>query len=255
MMIGTGLGGLLLGNARANRQQVDWLFLGSAAISSVALMCAVMATRGHLRPQRTRRHPPMWYLLKKYNPGLILIVSVATGMGLNLPQVFLRPYMVDLHVTEGVAFFFNVYPPVAFFTRIVMRRVPDRYGIQPMIAIGLVSVVIGTMLFLIVTKTWLLILPALFLGVAHASLFPAVVAGASGAFPGRYRGLGTTLVLSMFDIGVFIGSPLAGIVLDRAGGWGLSPYPTMFSVISGLLMLCGVVYFGFSRKTPERRGV
>ena len=124
-----------------------------------------------------------------------------------------------------------------------------------MIALGLGGVVIGTLLFIVSVRMWLLLLPAVFLGVAHASLFPAVVAGASGAFPGRYRGLGTTLVLAMFDVGVLIGSPLAGQLITTADHLGWPKYPTMFTAISALLTLCGIIYFVFSRKTPLRRGM
>lgn len=255
MMLGTRLGEFLIGDGPPSREPIDRLFYASAVSASLAFCCAFMATRGQVRKSRTQRHPPLWWLLKRYNPGLILLMSVATGMGLNLPTVFLRPYVLDLKIEDGTAFFFNAYPPVAFTTRLLLRRVPDKFGIRPMIAVGLAGVIIGTMLFLVSTSMWLLLLPALFLGVAHASLFPAVVAGASGAFPGRYRGLGTTLVLAMFDVGSLLGAPLAGELLTRADQFGLPRYPTMFTVMSVLLALCGIVYFTFSHKTPQRRGM
>lgn len=255
MMLGTALGQFLIGDGPPSREPIQRLFYSSALMASLAFCCAFMATRGQVRKTGTQRHPPLWWLIRRYNPGLILLMSVATGMGLNLPTVFLRPYMLDLGVPDGVAFFFNVYPPIAFITRLTLRRVPDKFGIRPMIAVGFGAAIIGTMLFLVSTSLWLLLLPALFLGVAHASLFPAVVAGASGAFPGRYRGIGTTLVLAMFDVGVLLGSPLAGELLGFADRHGWPKYPTMFTAISALLTLCGIVYFTFSRATPTRRGL
>jgi len=255
MILGTRLGQFIIGEGGASRLEIDRLFLSAAGISTVALVCAVFATQGQVRRRRTRKSPPLPWLLRRYNPGMILLVSVATGMGLNLPQVFLRPYMVDLKIDDGVAFFFGIYPPMAFATRLTLRRVPDRFGIGPMIMLGLGSLVVGTLLFLAVSTKWWLLLPALCLGVAHACLFPAVVAGGGGAFPGRYRGIGTTLVLAMFDVGVFIGSPLAGEVLGLADRNGWPRYPTMFVVLSAMLALCGAAYFGFSKKAPERRGM
>jgi MFS family permease len=255
MMIGSRLGAHLLGAGTATRAQIDSLFIASAAAGALAFVCAFMATLGQVRKVHTRKHPPLWWLLRRYNPGLILLMSVATGMGLNLPTVFLRPYMVDIGMPDGVEYFFTFYPPIAFASRLLLRRFPDRFGIRPMVALGLAGVVIGTLLFMASYRLWLLLLPAVFLGVAHASLFPAVVAGASGAFPGRYRGLGTTLVLAMFDVGVLIGSPLAGQIISTADHLGWPKYPTMFTAISALLTLCGIVYFTFSRKTPSRRGM
>jgi predicted MFS family arabinose efflux permease len=231
------------------------LFLTSAGLAAAAFCCAVVATRGAMRPPRRRRVPHPWWILRRYNPGLILLMSVATGLGLGLPQTFLRPFLVDREIHDGMIVFFGLYPPIAFVTRLSMRRVPDRFGIRPMIALGIVALVGGMLLFLPVRSPWLLIPPAIFLGVAHASLFPSVVAGASGAFPGRYRGLGTTLVLAMFDIGTFVGSPLAGEIVTRAHRAGLPPYTTMFATIAGLLATCGVIYFACSKKVPERRGL
>jgi predicted MFS family arabinose efflux permease len=214
-----------------------------------------VATRGQTRKTRRRKPPHLFWLLRRYNPGLILLMSVATGMGLGLPTVFLRPFLVDRGIADGMVVFFNLYPPVAFITRLSMRRVPDRFGIRPMIALGLVSLVVGTLLLVFVRSAWMLVPPAIFIGIAHASLFPSVVAGASGAFPGRYRGLGTTLVLAMFDVGTFIGSPLAGEILTRAARHELPPFTTMYVAVAGLLTLCGAVYFGFSKAVPLRRGL
>lgn len=255
MMIGSRLGEWLLGEGPTARPQIDRLFLAAACSATLALVCSVMATRKHVRRVASRKHPPLWWMLRKYNPGLLLLVSLATGLGLNLPQVFLRPYMVALGMPDGVEFFFNVYPPIAFITRLSLRRFPDQYGIRPMMAMGMITVTLGMLLFLTISNVWLLLLPALFLGIAHASLFPSVVAGSSGAFPARYRGIGTTLVLSMFDVGVVIGSPLAGEVIARAERYGWPPYTAMFLTISTLLAAIGCVYFGFSRKPPSRRGM
>ncbi|MBL9090621.1 MAG: MFS transporter [Planctomycetaceae bacterium] len=254
MMLGTTLGRYIIGDGTGGRARIDALFLSSATCASLAFAFSVAATRGHVHPRLSRRGPPLWWLIRRYNPGLVLIMSVATGMGLNLPTVFLRPYMADLMLAGGVMFFFNLYPPIAFATRLTMRRVPDLWGIKPMIALGLVGLVIGILLFLPVRTTTDLIWPAIFLGVAHASLFPAVVAGGTGTFPGRWRGTGTTYVLAMFDIGTFIGSPLTGELIAYAERHDLPKWPLTFSTIAGLLTLCGLIYFGFSRKTPKRRG-
>jgi MFS family permease len=254
MMLGSTLGQLIVGDEAPTRWHIDLLFIASASLATTALICAVIATRGAVAPPRRRRVPHPWWIIKRYNPGLVLLMSIATGMGLGLPQTFLRPFIVERKIDDGMIIFFYLYPPIAFFTRLVMRQVPDRFGIRPMIALGIGSLVVGMLLFLPVWNRWMLIPPAIFLGIAHASLFPSVVAGSSGAFPGRYRGLGTTLVLAMFDIGTFVGSPLAGEIVTRAHRAGLPPYTTMFATIAGLLTICGVVYFSCSKAVPERKG-
>lgn len=254
MMLGSTAGRYIVGDGAPQRDRIDQLFTASAAMGAVALILTWFASENRALRTSVRRRPPLWWLLRRYNPGLVLLMSVATGMGLNLPTVFLRPYMRELQLASGVMFFFNLYPPIAFAARIALRRIPDRLGIRPMIGLGATTLVVGMLSFLGVQRTTDLIWPALFIGVAHACLFPAVVAGASGAFPPRRRGVGTTLVLAMFDVGTLCGSPLAGELLTLAEHYGRPKYPTMFLTISALLAACGVVYFACSRQVPKRRG-
>ncbi len=254
MMLGSAAGRFIVGDGALQRPRIDQLFHASAAMGVIALLFTWFASEHRAARPSTRRRPPLWWLLRRYNPGLVLLMSVATGMGLNLPTVFLRPYMRELQLASGVMFFFNLYPPIAFAARLALRRIPDRLGIRPMIGLGVTTLVVGMATFLIVRRTADLVWPALFIGVAHACLFPAVVAGASGAFPPRWRGIGTTLVLAMFDVGTLCGSPLAGELLAAADRHRWPKYPTMFLTISALLTACGAVYFGFSRRVPKRRG-
>lgn len=258
MMCGTALGRFIVGQGgvgatNVDRASLDALFISMTVFTLLAFAFAWGATNGAVVRVPTRKSPPLWWLIKRYHPGLILLMSVATGIGLNLPTVFLRPYVEQLGLEYGLVMFFNTYPPIAFVSRLLLRRVPDRLGIRPMLAIGIVSMVIGLMTLLVVTKTWHLILPAFFMGLAHACLFPAVVAGGSGAFPGRYRGSGTTLVLAMFDVGTFVGAPLAGAILTLAERRGWPNYGTLLPVMSGILSVIGVVYFMFSMPPVRRR--
>lgn len=253
MMAGTALGGLIVGDEGSDRTEINTLFLAAAFFAGLALVFASLATRGVVAAVKRRRGPPLWWLLRRYNPGLILLMSIATGLGLNLPTVFLRPYVEHYQLHDGLVMFFNTYPPIAFVMRLTLRRVPDRLGIRPMLAIGIVSLVIGLMALVPVRETWQLIFAAFFMGLAHACLFPAVVAGGSGAFPGRYRGSGTTLVLAMFDIGTFVGAPLAGAIIRLTEYYGWPSYGTLLPVLSGLLAASGIVYFAFSKSAYERR--
>lgn len=254
MMAGTALGRAIMGTGAATRQHIDLVFLAAAALGTVSFFCTLGATRGYVPRKLSRRGPPLWWLIRRYNPGMILLMSVATGIGLNLPTVFLATYMEELHLADGLMVFFNLYPPVAFVARVSMRRVPDRLGIRPMLALGIAALVVGLWSLIPVREWWHLVVPALFIGVAHASLFPAVVAGGSGAFPGRWRGTGTTLVLAMFDVGTLVGAPLAGAILTITRGETGPNYAAMFGIVGLLIMLAGVVYFGVARRAPTRRG-
>jgi len=133
-----------------------------------------------------------------------------------------------------------------------IRRMPERYGIRPMIVLGLGSLALGTLLFLCVHREWQFVFPAVFIGVAHAFSFPAVVAGGSGVFPIRYRGLGTTLMLAMFDLGNLVGMPAVGEMLHWFHRAGFDHYSAMFICVAALLASVAALYAWVERKSFRR---
>ena len=56
------------------------------------------------------------------------------------------------------------------------------------------------------------------------------------------RGSAVAFFTALFDIGVFIGAPLLGAIIDGAG------YPTMFWVAAGALTIATVIYFVWDRR-------
>jgi predicted MFS family arabinose efflux permease len=210
---------------------------------------AWLATRRDGVPVRRRQVPIIW-LLRRYHPGPILVMGVTMGFGLGLSTTFLRPFAASLRI-PSIATFFGIYATTAFITRMSIRRLPERIGIRSMVLIGVACLSINMLSYLPVRLEWHLILPAIIIGVAHALLFPAVVAGGSSAFPDRYRGLGTTLMLAMFDLGMLIGSPTAGSILRVADVLGFPKYPSMFITLSFVFALLGIWYAIRSRGERE----
>jgi len=249
IVLGTQLGDLLLGTPTIERWQVDRMFLVAGMLGICAVLFALGATRGEPRPVR-RRRPPLVWLVKRYQPGTVLLVGVAAGIGLGLPATFLRTYAADLGIAR-IGLFFGVYSPAAIVTRVATRRLPERVGLAPMILIGLGLVILGQLLLLTVGWEWMFILPAIVYGMGHAILFPATVAAGSRAFPNRYRGLGTMLMLATYDVGTLVGAPAAGAIVHFSGRLGLPGYPTMFTSVAATLAVAGVVY-GLSRRRKKR---
>ncbi len=240
MVLGTQLGDLLLGSETIRRQQIEWMFLAAGLLGSCSAVFAYLATRGQVRPLRSK-HPAMIGLLRRYHPGPVLLVGVAMGIGLGLPGIFLRTYAADLDI-HRIGLFFGVYAPTAIATRLLTRRLPERFGTKPMILVGITGLVVGQLLFLLVGAEWQLVVPGVVYGFSHAVMFPSVVAAGSHVFPSRHRGLGTTLILGTFDAGQLVGAPTAGAILHCSTLVGLPSYPTMFVSMAAVLAAIGVFY-------------
>lgn len=241
LQIGPWLADLICGSLVLVREPLDRVFVVAAVLTAASLVAAVLATRGVPLPMRNRRRPPIVWIMRRYYPGAIVWTGVAMGIGISLPNVFLRTFVKELGF-PGIGLFFSIYAMSAFLTRIATRKLSAQIGIRRTILTGLSTQTSGVLLFLVVAQPWHLVAPALLVGVSHALLFPAIVAGGSTAFPNRYRGLGTSLMLAAIDTGGLLGSPLIGGLLEGSGHLGLSPYPTMFVCVATIIGSAGAYY-------------
>ena len=62
------------------------------------------------------------------------------------------------------------------------------------------------------------------------------------SFPPKYRGIATTLMLMMFDIGMLVGQPMFGWTIEFARSMGLDEYAVAFSLLGAMLLLIAVLY-------------
>ncbi len=248
-VLGTALGDLLIGSATPDDAYITKMFILAALLGLVAIPFAWAATRSEKRERQNRppqNSPSLPTLLRRHNPGIVLAIGVAMGMGLGLPTTFLRTYAAGLNITR-IGLFFTVYAVAAIIARVLTRRWAERFSLRRIILLGMAGMVASILLFLMVRVEWQLIVPAIGFGCSHAVLFPSVVAAGSVTFPLQHRGLATVLVLAMWDLGLLIGSPLAGAVIKYSPLAGLPPYPTMFITMSAILAVIGVWYAVGSR--------
>jgi MFS family permease len=241
MALGPVLGDLLLAGSANDRTALDAMFYVAAGLGLFALVTAAWGTRHEIAPRAIARRPPIVALVRRYHPGALLTVGVAIGFGLTLPGTFLRTYTAQLGIGQ-MQVFFLVYTAVAFVARIATRTLAARFGVRCMILVGMSFLVVGIASYLVVDRPWLLAVPAVLGGLAHAMLFPALMAAGGMSFPDRYRGLATMLMLASMDVGTLVGSPLVGITLKAAKSLALPAYPAMFLFVAALLTVAAVVY-------------
>ena len=231
------------------RGQLNQLFLTAACLVSVAFVAAWAATRGQaIKP--VRRSPNLFALMRRYHPGVVMLVAVAVGAGVSVPNTFLRTYAAEIQIAQ-IGLFFATYAITAFTVRMLTRRQFERRGNRVWVMWGLAAMACSMLLYLTVRTTWQLMIPGSMAGVAHALLFPALVAGGSTAFPPRYRGLGTTLMLGMFDTGALLGAPAVGGILHFARHFGFPAYPMMFCGVAFALTSIAIIFWFRTKTTAQ----
>ena len=251
MALGPVIGDWIFSRDAADWQNVDLMFNISAALLCGSFLAA--ASGGYLDWQFRKRHglplhrstkakdgPSLWQLLSKHHPGFLLIVAAIMGLSISIPGTFLRPFAAEQSIDQ-IKMFFLVYNIVAFVSRISFRRAPEVLGLRNAILLGLFFMALSMVSYTLVESTTTLIIPAIAGGLAHSFLFPSVVAGGTAFFPRENRGLATSLVLAMYDVGVLIGSPLVGISVTGSRRFDLPAYPLTFCIVGVIMLGVGLV--------------
>ena len=238
----------LSATAPAQGRDFVWrLFCTAFALAVGAMIATWLAGRQTTRPQH-RRRPPLWRVIRRYQPFVLSCTAVAMGAGFSIPMTFLRPYAEETKL-DGVATFFMVYAATAFFARLASRSLFERHGNRPWIISGMILLTLSFSTYPLISQKWHLIMPATLAGVAHALLFPSVIASGTSAYPRRYLGVATSVMLAMFDIGTFIGAPVVGTFIRSAKQHNSAAYPQMFGATAVFLAAITLLFLATSRRS------
>jgi len=228
------------------------LFWTVAACGAADLIVILLLTRKE-RHTAADVTPAAHALLGRYWPGSVTLVAMAMGVNLAVTTVFLTRYATSLGFNR-IAVFFTAFSVTAFCCRWGFRSWASRYGRHSMILWGLGGLALGQLLLLFVRSPIGFLLPAASCGFGHALLFPAVVSLGAGKFPVQYRGTGTTLILGFMDLGMIVGAPVLGRLIDAGKRWSGSAqvgFDTMFYAASGFVALSLVFYALTGARHPD----
>ncbi|MEW4451626.1 MFS transporter [Bremerella sp. JC817] len=248
--IGPLVGDIIFAGSGTIESKIQMMFVVALFASCVSIALTFLATRGD-RPQVSRNHPSLWKLIREYHPGWMLVMSFAMGVGVLFPQIFLRSYAKEVGITN-LSSFFLVYAITAFSFRLMTRKLPERIGVKNAATIGILVLATSLALYLFVRNPWLLPIPAFIGGIAHALIFPAIIGGGSVAFPKKYRGTGTNLMLVMLDSGGLVGQPVIGALIAGSRKMDLPAYPITFVAIGLLLATIALLNQRFAKPVVAR---
>lgn len=219
---------------------VERLFVTCGLLAASSLLVTLFLTR-HSAAPHPRRRPPLIPIVRRYMPAMISVMAAAMGAGFTIPMTFLRPFAEEINL-NGVGFFFAAYASIAFMARVATREHFSRLGNRLWISLGMLLLSTSFLCYLPVSRIWHFVLPAATAGIAHALLFPSIMSAGTSAFPRRYLGVATSLMLAMLDLGAFLGAPMVGIFLRAAKLHTTAAYPLMFTSVAVTLGLVTVAF-------------
>ena len=177
-------------------------------------------------------------------PMLILLVIAAMpivhgavrGTVLN----FIALFGADLGFNR-VGPFFLAFSTAAVLTRLGIGDISDRYGRKRVIIPSALLISINLLWIAGIHSYWAFVFSGFLAGLGQGLIFPALSTYVIDFLGRENKGLALGLYLSLFDVGMGLGSPLFGWISDAAG------YRTMY-VVAGCLSVALTILF--SIKAP-----
>jgi MFS family permease len=174
-----------------------------------------------------------------YESSAIRISLVGAFFGLIYSAIlsFVSVYAKDIGLQDVSSYFFVVYAIVLLLSRPFTGKWFDRYGANVIVYPAITSFATGMLLLGLANSPFLFLLSAALIGLGWGTLFPIFQTIAiQKALPSN-RGLATATFLSVFDLGIGVGSVVVGIIGAKLGFGS-------FYMFSSLLVLmgCGLYY-------------
>ncbi|WDZ84864.1 MFS transporter [Micromonospora cathayae] len=192
-----------------------WIF----AVVTAALGAALVATRP--RPEQAPAAGRAGLLPRSaVAPGIALTLA---GFGYAGLAAFAALHLADRGVANGIAAF-NAFGFTYVGVRLFVGGLPDRLGARRVALWSALVEAVGLLLVAVATNLWVAILGGLVVGAGLSLLFPALALLVINRTDPAHQGAALGAFTSFWDLGLVVGSPLAGLVASAAG------YPAVFWV-------------------------
>jgi len=163
---------------------------------------------------------------------MVFLLTVTYGPILSL----LALYGVDRGL-GNVGVFFTVYAIVLTATRPVSGRLADGWGFEPTAAFGFVFVGAGLLILASAGSLVVLVAAAAFYGVGFGTTQPSLQAIVIHRVVPARRGAATATLLIAYDLGLAVGSVVAGFLAGVLTLAGVFAFSAVLAAVAIVLML------------------
>jgi predicted MFS family arabinose efflux permease len=236
--------GGVIGDVIVARLGFGALFWAAVVFALSALVIAVALPE----PSRTALLEPRCGFFRAIGqPSLLPLWWMAGTFSFVLTGyfTFLRTF-VDKTGIGSVGSFFAFYAGTAIAVRLLFARLPARIGEKRVLLPALIALMVGFVVLARAGSAVDIAAAGILCGAGHGYAFPILFGLTVTRASEATRGSAVAFFTALFDIGVFVGAPLLGAVIARAG------YPAMYALAAALLGIATVVYFAWDRRwDPE----
>lgn len=148
---------------------------------------------------------------------------------------FVSVYAGELGISDAASYFFVIYAAVLLLSRPLTGRWYDIHGPNFIVYPAIVLFAVGMTLLGTANSAILFLTAAAFAGLGWGTLFPTFQTIAIQVSPPKRAAMATATFLSIFDIGIGLGSFLVGLAAAKISLGDLYSYSSIY-VLAGLLL-------------------
>jgi MFS family permease len=238
--------GPLLGEEIVRRQGFHGLFIASSVFLIASFVC-ILATKEAERIGCAEPNAGSDFLKRFSVFSLVLIASLPILHGAVRSAVvyFIALFAKSIPI-DRVGPFFLSFSAAAILTRLWIGDLSDRYGRKQVIFPAAVVISLNCGLIALAHSFPMFIVTGFIGGFGQGLIFPALSTYIIDILGRENKGLALSLYLSLFDIGMGLGSPFFGWISDLYG------YRTMYLAAGAMLFFFNIL---FAIKAPSPRRV
>ena len=226
----------LLGDAILSVSDFSALFIVATCIAVFALLLALPL---HDSPRDPQRHAEISRgfraMAQQRNLLPIWWISMIFSIALAAVFTFIKPFVMDTGAGT-VGGFFTGYAGIAILLRLFFGWLPDRVGAVRVLVPALAILAAGFFMLAWATTSAEVMAAGMLCGIGHGYTFPILFGLVVTRSREAERGSAMALYTGLFDLGVLLGGPSLGFIIDHAG------YSAMFATAGGLLVMGTLSY-------------
>jgi MFS family permease len=234
-MLPMSLGGVL-GDAILARADYAALFV-TALVFAVAALGLSLPLRDVPRSATSLEEPPRGFKAAVAQRDLVSLWWITTIFSVALAAVFIFVKTFVMATGVGtVGGFFTAYTLVAIFLRVFRGWVPDKVGPTRLLFPALVTLALGFVIMALADSGRDVLIAGVLCGAGHGYTFPILFGLTVTRARAAERGSAMAIYTALFDVGILIGGPLLGLVIELSG------YGAMYGT-AAMIVLTGAVSF------------
>jgi MFS family permease len=168
------------------------------------------------------------------------MLGTVLAIGITSFFVFLKTYAQEESL-GSISTFFTPFALTAVLLRVFAGWVPDRVGPRRALLPAMSVLLVGIVVLGAATAGWHVAMAGVLCGLGHGYVFPILSALIIDRAPEGDRGAAVTLFTALFDVGLLLGGPSLGWVIET---WG---YRAMFGASALVLVLGSLVFARWDR--------